>query len=158
MKRIATCCFTGHRPEKLNIPRETAKKLLETAIEAAFSDGFTEYITGMARGIDIWAAEIVLELQKEFPYVRLICAIPFEGFEKGWEKAWKEKYIQILHEADEIHYISEEYSREVFQKRNEWMVEQASLVIACYNGEAGGTRNTLKYAEKQNISIRNVFF
>ena len=22
MKRIATCCFTGHRPEKLNVPEE----------------------------------------------------------------------------------------------------------------------------------------
>ena len=33
MKRIATCCFTGHRPEKLNVPIEKVLEKLEKAIE-----------------------------------------------------------------------------------------------------------------------------
>lgn len=66
MKRIATCCFTGHRPEKLNAPTEIVAEKLRKAVEDAFSDGFTNYITGMSRGIDIWAAEAVLELKKSF--------------------------------------------------------------------------------------------
>lgn len=52
MKKIATCCFTGHRPEKLNIPAEIVIEKLWKAIEDAFSDGFTDYITGMSRGVD----------------------------------------------------------------------------------------------------------
>lgn len=52
MKRIATCCFTGHRPEKLNVPAEIVIRKLKDAIEDAFSDGFIFYITGMAKGVD----------------------------------------------------------------------------------------------------------
>jgi hypothetical protein len=31
------------------------------------------------------------------------------------------------------------------------MVDHSGLVIAVYNGEAGGTRNTLKYAGKKDV-------
>lgn len=52
MKRTATCCFTGHRPEKLAVPEKIVKEKLRIAIEDAFSDGFVNYISGMSRGID----------------------------------------------------------------------------------------------------------
>ena len=149
MKRIATCCFTGHRPEKLNVPAEIVIEKLKDAIEDAFSDGFTDYITGMSRGVDIWAAEAVLELKKEFSYIKLICAVPYDGFENSWEKEWQERYRQILLSADEVHYISDRYANGVYQRRNEWMIDHASMVIAGYTGAAGGTRNTIQYAEKQ---------
>ena len=55
------CCFTGHRPEKLSISETEARPLLEKAIDTAIGNGFTTFITGMAQGIDIWAAEIVLQ-------------------------------------------------------------------------------------------------
>jgi len=153
MKRIATCCFTGHRPEKLNCPAEIVIDELRNAIEDAFSDGFTEYITGMARGIDIWAAEAVIELRKENPHIRLICAIPFEGFERNWEEHWKKRYKEILSASDEIHYISEGYSRYCYQMRNEWMIDHASMVIAGYTGATGRTRNTIVYARKKDDII-----
>ena len=158
MKRIATCCFTGHRPEKLNATEAFVWKKLKDAIEDAFSDGFTDYITGMAKGVDIWAAEAVLDLKKEFSHIRLICAVPFDGFEKGWEIEWQEKYQEILLSADEVHYISDRYSRGVYQKRNKWMIDHASMVIAGYTGAAGGTRNTIEYAKEQGDYIIRFLF
>ena len=59
------CCFTGHRPEKLHLPEPETKRLLKKAIMQAVMDGYTVFLSGMARGIDIWAAETVLELKKE---------------------------------------------------------------------------------------------
>ena len=50
MKRIATCCFTGHRPEKMSVPAEIVIRKLIDAIEDAFSDGFTDFITGIQAG------------------------------------------------------------------------------------------------------------
>lgn len=55
------CCFTGHRPEKLSLSENEVKPLLEKAIDNAIADGYVTFITGMAKGTDIWAAEIVLE-------------------------------------------------------------------------------------------------
>ena len=36
---------------------------------------------------------------------------------------------------------------------NVWMVDHSSRVIAYYNGSAGGTKNTIDYARKQNIQV-----
>ena len=58
-KRKRRLCFTGHRPEKLHSDEATVCAILEGSIDAAIADGFVTFITGMARGVDIWAAEIV---------------------------------------------------------------------------------------------------
>lgn len=63
-KRLHRCCFTGHRPEKLSLSEAEVKPLLEKAIDTAIENGFTTFITGMAPGVDIWAAEIVLKKRK----------------------------------------------------------------------------------------------
>lgn len=149
MKRIASCCFTGHRPEKLNVSQDVVCTKLKRAIEDALDDGFVNYITGMSRGVDIWAAELVLEQKKEFPHIKLICAVPFEGFEKGWEQEWQERYHRILKEANEVYFICPRYAKSAYQVRNEWMIDHASMVIAGYTGVPGGTRNTLEYAKKR---------
>ena len=45
MKQISTCCFTGHRPEKLNVPEEIVIRKLKDVIEdaiAAYNDTVEE--------------------------------------------------------------------------------------------------------------------
>ena len=55
-----TCCFTGHRPEKLGIYEGVARAWLEDRIDEAVTDGYTTFITGCAKGADLWAGDIVL--------------------------------------------------------------------------------------------------
>lgn len=64
-KRLHRACFTGHRPEKLRQPESVVVRGLEAAIKDAISDGKNVFISGMTRGVDIWAAEIVLRLRDE---------------------------------------------------------------------------------------------
>ena len=75
-KKQHRCCFTGHRPNKLNYSESEIKLLLEKAIDSAISNGYVTFITGMAEGVDIWAAEIVLEKKKQNDALHLICAVP----------------------------------------------------------------------------------
>ena len=58
-------CFTGHRPHKLHQPESVVIAALEEKIREAIDDGFVTFISGMAWGVDIWAAEIVLSLKAE---------------------------------------------------------------------------------------------
>lgn len=81
--RKRRCCFTGHRPEKLSMPEDKIIAALEHAIRAAIEDGYQTFISGMARGVDLWAAEIVLRLRDAGEPVRLICASPYAGFERA---------------------------------------------------------------------------
>lgn len=152
-KRKHRCCFTGHRPEKLNMPETEVIAWLESEIRKAIDDGFVTFISGMARGVDIWAAEIVLRLRDEGQTIHLTCASPFEGFERNWSDDWKHRYDEILRQADIVKYVCKGYNRACFQIRNEWMVDRSARVIAVFNGEPGGTKNTIAYAEKENVAI-----
>ncbi len=153
-KRKMRCCFTGHRPEKLDRPETEIIAWLETEIRKAVDDGFVTFISGMARGVDIWAAEIVLRLRDDGLPIHLICASPFEGFERSWEEAWKSRYLAVIKQADLVKYICKSYSRACFQIRNEWMVDRSARVIAVFNGQAGGTKNTIRYAQSKGIEVR----
>lgn len=147
------CCFTGHRPEKLSTQECEIKAALERAIETAIGDGYQTFITGMARGVDIWAAEIVLKLRSGGLPVHLLCAVPYEGFETGWSAAWQGRYQHILHAANQVEYICPGYRPNCFQTRNKWMVDHSARVIAVYNGTSGGTKNTVNYAKLQNVAV-----
>ncbi len=148
------CCFTGHRPEKLNVPEAVVVQQLDAAIAEALRAGYTTFISGVSRGVDLWAADLVMKYRKSMPDIQLVCAVPFEGFGLHWSGGWTRKFLSVLHAADAVHYVCKEYSRSAYQFRNQWMVDRASLVIAAYNGESGGTRNTIKYAERQGCAIR----
>lgn len=53
----------------------------------------------------------------------------------------------VLEAADEVIIVSEKYSPSCFQKRNEWMVDHSSHLIAVCNDLHSGTANTIAYAE-----------
>ncbi len=135
---------------------QEVKKLLEKAIKASADDGFSTFITGMARGIDIWAAQIVLNLKSQNADISLICAPPYEGFEKKWEISEQKLYHHILESADDVKFICKHYSRSCFQIRNCYMVDNSNRIIAFYNGEKGGTKNTIDYAVRRGVEVINV--
>ena len=155
-KRLHRCCFTGHRPEKLNRSEHEIKLELKREICCALEDNFTVFISGMARGVDIWAAEIVLQLRKEGVPVKLICACPYPSFDKNWSSSWQTRYTAILRTADLVRFISPCYNSRCFQVRNEWMVNHSAKVIAVFNGQPSGTKNTIEYARQQGISVHQI--
>ena len=154
--RLHSLCFTGHRPEKIETPENLVLKGLEYEIDKAISDGYTIFITGMARGVDIWAAEIILGKKRNHSELKLVCALPFDGFEASWSSDWQARYNEILKQADSIEVICSHYSRSCFQLRNKWMVDHSSRLIAVWNGKPSGTKNTIVYARKRDREVRNL--
>ena len=137
----------------MNTSEKEVKAAMRKQIDQAVHDGFTVFITGMARGVDLWAAEIVLDLRKRNKEIRLICAIPHEGFEARWSPSWQELYRYVLAEADLTRVISKGYRTGVYQVRNEWMVNHSARVIAVFNGQPSGTKNTIDYAYRQVVPV-----
>ncbi len=151
------CCFTGHRPHKLGISEQETKKLLLQAIEQAIAGGYVTFISGMAIGVDLWAAEIVLEKKRTNSNLHIIAALPHPDFEVRWDINTQKLYHYILENADIVKTISEHPYKACYQKRNQWMVDRSNLVIAAYNGEKGGTKNTINYANQKGIQVNNIF-
>ena len=71
MEREITCCFTGHRPDKLpwgtdeRDPRCLAlKKSIARELEGLYLRGYRHFISGMARGADLYFVEAALALRE----------------------------------------------------------------------------------------------
>lgn len=114
-KRAHRVCFTGHRPEKLTRNENAIKKDLEIQIRQSITDGLNVFISGMSRGVDIWAAQIVLNLRDNGYPVRLMCACPYYDFEKRWSEEWQTQYKDVLTSADFVKYVCNSYTHFCFQ-------------------------------------------
>lgn len=152
-KRQRRVCFTGHRPEKLTRSEAEIRQELDRCIRQAAAQGKTVFITGMARGTDIWAAQAVLALRAEGEPVRLLCACPYAGFDAYFDSSWQQQSRAVLAAADGVRVLSPVYHTGCFSARNRWMVDHASAVIAVYSGQAGGTAQTLRYAEQAGLPV-----
>lgn len=63
-----------------------------------------------------------------------------------------------MSQADEVIVLSENYYPRCFLERDEFMVDNASLLIAYYDGrERGGTYYTVKKATTDGIRVVNVY-
>lgn len=157
-------CFTGHRPKGLmwgyDEKQESCVKfrnVMTKIIEKAILNGYTYFISGMALGVDMICAEVVLELKKRYKNVFLECAIPCLNQSEKWNRLQKIRYEKILQEADFIHYVSDKkYEKDCMNKRNEYMVKESDSVIAVWNGRPSGTLNTIKMARLFEKKIRLV--
>lgn len=151
-----TCAFTGHRPRSFPWKGdETApgcallKKTLAEQIKLLADRGVTDWLSGMAQGVDLWAAEIVLDLKEKNPALRLHCILPCEGQERKWMASEQEQYRSILRQADEVIYVNREYSANCMLERNRWLVDHSSVLLAVYNGiYRSGTGMTVRYAKQ----------
>ena len=68
----------------------------------------------------------------------------------------KMRFNKIIKKADLVKEINDHYFTGCYQVRNEWMVDRSSLVIAVFNGQRSGTKNTVEYALRKGVTINNV--
>lgn len=156
-----TVCFSGHRPEKLpdggrmlSAKNNALKSILYTEVLNCIQQGYTEFLTGVSRGVDLWASEIVLELKNTYKHIRLVAVYPCRDF--GEHFISRDKFIlgNCCQYADEVVYLSEKYTKGCLRKRNEYMVNRSAKLIAVVSDYKSGTGQTIRYAEKQGIITR----
>ena len=159
MDRQTTCCFTGHRPDKLpwgENERDPAclrvKQKLAEALERAYEDGCRHFITGMARGGDFYFAEAVLALRERHPEITLEGARPCESQADAWPERDRARYAAILDRCNYETLVQHHYDRGCMMRRNRYMVDHAGRIISIYDGvPKGGTASTLAYALRKGL-------
>lgn len=152
--RNITLCFTGHR-YYAGLPDDEAR--LTEALETAYRDGYRVFISGMAEGFDLAAAEAVLSLRERRPDVALIAAVPFRRQAAKFSATDKPRYTAVLAAADEVAVLSEYYSYGCYYERDDWMVCRSSRLVCWYDGSDGGTRYTVRSALADKLNIVNIY-
>ena len=153
-----TCCFSGHRPAKLpwRMNEKDPACLALTAemlsrLEGIYEAGYRHFICGMAIGCDMYFAEAVLELKKAHPEVTLEAAIPCGSQPEKWYIDQRKRYNRLIDSCTKVTVLQIDYTPDCMMKRNMYMVDKSSLLLACFNGRPGGTMNTLLYAQRNNV-------
>lgn len=158
-----TCCFTGHRAAKLpwrfdeRDPRcEQLKVKIADAAEAVYTAGIRHYICGMANGCDLYFCEAVIALRGEHPDITVEAAVPYEGQADGWPQELRRRYLKLLTDCDYETLVCRAYTPDCLMRRNRYMVDASSVVIAAYDGKPGGTMSTMLYAMRRGLEIIEV--
>lgn len=157
------CSFTGYRPQKMPFGFDESdprcvefKQRLRDTIEGLIGKNYAHFISGGAMGMDMFAAEAVLELKREYPWIILEMVSPFDAQAAKWTPEYQERHARLFIEADMVTAISHEYTKACLFRRNRYLVDNADLLLAAYDGQAGGTAMTVGYAQEVGIPVQTI--
>lgn len=154
-------CFTGHRPDKLpdGEALDALLRALEHCIRMAADMGFQRFYTGMADGIDYYAARYLFGLRSERP-LRVIGVQPCPDFDRVYQHLGHDvrRLVQMQEQADEVIVLPGScFDKEVYRRRNYYMVEHSSALIAVCDDSRSGSMQTLRYAKEQGLAYCRLF-
>lgn len=165
--RGRTVCITGHREKSILPYREdrlfsditvgAVKLMLYRYIDMAAERGFTDFISGLATGADLWAAEYIIRKKNNDPRIRLIGAMPYLRHAERFPGSYRVLLESVERSADllvtvngdpDIVYGKHGSAAGLYRDRNYYMVDRSSAVIAFLNegSFASGTSQTVNYA------------
>ena len=84
--------------------------------------------------------------------------MPFPDQDKYFNTENKNRYLNILKQADEVVTISKDFSNIAYLKRNDYMISHSCQLIAYWNEKSlGGTSYTVRKAREKKLTIYNLF-
>lgn len=85
---IKTLYVTGYRPHELGIFNDKhpgvaiIKKAIEDQLRALLNNGLEWVVISGQLGVELWTAEVVIELKKDYPNLKYSIITPFLNHEK----------------------------------------------------------------------------
>ena len=150
MTTIYKIAFTGHRPQKLDNPTGTKRKISEFLAGEKEKHKRLLVISGGALGVDQYAAEAANALN--IPYMLILPFPPKVMGAKWWANA-RDNLKKLIAGAVKTFVIQKAFSFQGYQDRNEAMVNHCNSLCAIFDGLPGGTANCVKYAESKGCNI-----
>ena len=153
---MKTCSFTGHR----RIAPSHEKKLRELlcrAVKYAYDNGCRKFIAGGAVGFDTLAAREVIRFRISHPDAALVLALPCVNQDENWSDSQRDAYSYTLSVADEVVYISEEYTETCMKERNRYLAEEADIIVAYVSRYASGAGQTVRMAKSLGKQVYNLY-
>ena len=131
-----TVTFCGHK--EINDP-STVRSALNSVLLTLLAQGVDDFLLGGYGAFDMITARAVHDLKRQHPDIRSPLVIPYLNRD----------YDSSLYDGTTYPPLEEIPKRFAITKRNEWMVEQADVVVAYVKHDWGGAAAALRYAEKK---------
>ena len=119
---------------------------LKTVIADLISEGATEFYLGGYGEFDSMAAHAVREAKAAHPEIISMLVIPY--MDRDFDPALYDNSVYPPLETVPLKFA--------ISKRNEWMIDQADVVVSCITHGWGGAATTLRYAQRKKKRIISV--
>lgn len=163
--------ITGYKPFELGIFKkdhasvEFIKKAIFKELVPLIEEGLEWVIISGQLGVELWAAEVVFDIQMFYPELKLAILTPFFSQEESWSETNKEWYESILAQADFVGSITHKpyESPKQFFLKNQVLLHKSDLAIIMYDPEKEGSPRYFyeaakRYSEKNHYEIREITF
>lgn len=163
---IKRLVITGYKPHELGIfnPNHPGipyiKKAIKKQLIPLLEEGLEWVLLSGQLGVETWAAEVIWDLQMDYPELKYAVITPFLDQEKNWNEDKREKYEEILMNADFHSTITNKPYEGPWQfiEKNKFFIRNSDALLAVYDDEkAGSPQFILKvakmYAEEHNYEL-----
>lgn len=122
------------------------KKAIKKQLLALLDEGLEWVIVSGQWGVELWAAEAVLELQEEYPELQLAVITPFIEQDEKWNEPKQEYYRSIVRRANYINSVTKtKYDGPwQFKEKNKFLLRNSDGMILLYDEEMEGSPKFMK--------------
>ena len=158
-------CLTGYKSFELGIFKQDDKAvyyikqaLKKELIDLLDNDLEWVLISGQL-GVELWGAEVVFELQEDYPNLKLAILTPFINQEEKWNDQNKEYYEMIVSQADFVESISKDPYKnpQQFRNRNQLFLQKSQSLLILYDEEKEGSPQYF-FQEAKKVQESNPHF
>jgi uncharacterized phage-like protein YoqJ len=145
MEPMSVVAITGHRPEKI----PDVKWVEDTLTEVLTTVAPKKLVQGMAAGVDLLSAQVALRMN-----IPLMSVRPWAGHTPRFQdvKLYQKAVVEAVEVVD-VHPSTSYLGPWMYQDRNKYMVDHATVVVAVWDGTKGGTRNCVVYARQKGVPV-----
>jgi uncharacterized phage-like protein YoqJ len=168
---IKVLAISGYKPFELGIFKNDhpsvlfIKAAIKKSLLPLIEEGLEWVLISGQLGVELWAAEVLFDLQMEYPNVKLAVITPFLEQEASWKDNNKEWYQSVLAQADFIDSVTKKGYEKPWQFRlkNQFFIEKSGGLLLLYDQEKEGSPKYLfemaiQYQRKQAYPIELITF
>lgn len=160
---LKVVAITGYKPFELGIFQGNhpgigyIKKALQRRLVSLIEDGLEWVMISGQLGVELWAAEVVFDLQMEYPQLQLAVITPFLEQEEKWNEANRELYEFIMSQADFVDSITKKKyeSPAQFRLKTQFFVSKSDGLLIVYDEEHEGSPKYMLDAAKRRAETEN---
>ncbi|RFU68451.1 DUF1273 domain-containing protein [Peribacillus saganii] len=163
--------LTGYKPFEFGIFKNDhpGVKYIQSAIKQRIAllaeEGVEWVIINGQLGVELWGAEMVLELKEEYSLLRLAVLTPYLNQEESWKEHNREYYESILARADFVDSISKKPYEGPAQLRAKsmFMLQKSDAMLIVYDEERDGSpkyvyKDAKKHCEASGYRVHQITF
>lgn len=138
---MSACTFFGHR-ECYGLDAG----LLKAAIETLIREGVEEFFVGNQGDFDAMVYGCLKQLRKVYPHIRIAVVLAYLPTEK-------ENGVAL---SDTMYPEIEGHPKFSIDRRNRWLLEQASVCVCYVNHTWGGAYKFARLAKQRGKTVINI--